>query len=88
MSSIFFKSNGPVLIHCVDEGKTIDHNYYIENCLKPVVKEIQKQRRSAGTKGVKLLEDNARTHIHSDVINYLTEEGTNAMAHSPYSPDR
>jgi hypothetical protein len=43
--SIFFKSNGRVLIHAVDEGKTIDHNYYIENCLKPVVKEIWKQRR-------------------------------------------
>ncbi|CAF2789238.1 unnamed protein product [Rotaria sp. Silwood2] len=48
--SIFFKSNGPVLIHAVDEGKTIDHNYYIENWLKPVVKEIWKQRKSAGTK--------------------------------------
>jgi histone-lysine N-methyltransferase SETMAR len=85
--SIFFKSNGPVLIHCVDEGKTIDHNYYIENCLKPVVKEIWKQRRSAGTKGIKLLHDNARPHIHSDVINYLTEEGINIMPHPPYSPD-
>ncbi len=39
---IFFKSNGSVLIHRVDKGKTIDHNYYIENCLKPVVKEIWK----------------------------------------------
>ena len=32
--------------------------------LKPVVK---------GTKDMKLLEDNARVHIHCDVINYLTE---------------
>ena len=85
--SIFFKSNGPVLIHAVDEGKTIDHNYYIENCLKPVVKEIWKQRKSAGTKGIKLLHDNARPHIHSDVINYLTEEGIIIMPHPPYSPD-
>ena len=38
--SIFFKSNGPVLIHCVDEGKTVDHNYYIENCIKLVVKKV------------------------------------------------
>ena len=38
--SIFFKSNGAILIHSVDKGKTIDHNYYIENYLKPVVKEI------------------------------------------------
>ena len=42
--SIFFKSNGPILIHYIDEGKTIDHNYYIEKCLKPVVKEMWKQR--------------------------------------------
>jgi len=85
--SIFFKSNGPVLIHAVDEGKTIDHSYYIENCLKPVVKEIWKQRKSAGTKGIKLLHDNARSHVHSHVINYLTEEGINIMPHPPYSPD-
>ena len=85
--SIFFKPNGPVLIHCVDGGKIIDHNYYIENCLKPVVKEIWKQRRSASIKGIKLLEDNARSHIHSDVINYLTEEGINIMPYLPYLPD-
>ena len=66
------------------KATTIDHNYYIENCFKPVVKKIWKQRRSAGTKGMKLLEDNARFHIHSDVINYLTEEGINIMAHSLY----
>ena len=30
-SSIFFKSNGPVLVYCVDEDKTIDQNYEIEN---------------------------------------------------------
>ena len=84
---LFFKSTGPVLIHAVDEGKTIDHNYYIENCLKPIVKEIWKQRKSNGTKGIKLLHDNAGPHRHSDVINYLTEEGINIMPHPPYSPD-
>ena len=85
--SIFFKSNGPVLIHAVDNDETIDHDYYIENCLKPVVKEIRKQRKSNGTKGIKLLHDNASPHRHSDVINYLTEEGINIMPHPPYSPD-
>jgi DNA polymerase elongation subunit (family B) len=72
--SIFFKSKDSVPIHCVDKGKTIDHNYYIENCLKPVVKEIWKQIKSSGTNGIKLLHDNARALIHSDVINYLTQE--------------
>ena len=41
--SIFFKWNNPVFLHCVDEGKTRDENYSIENCLKPVVKQIWKQ---------------------------------------------
>ena len=66
---------------------TIDHDYCIENCLKPVAKEMWKQRKSSGTKGIKLLHDNARPHTHSDVINYLTEEGIDIMPHSPYSPD-
>ncbi|CAF2734506.1 unnamed protein product [Rotaria sp. Silwood2] len=65
----------------------------IHDCLKmkklhhPVVKEIWKQRKSADTKGIKFLQDNARPHIHSDVINYLTEEGIIIMLHPPYSPD-
>ena len=75
-----------VLIHCVDEGKTRDHNYYIENCLKSLVKEILKQRRSVGTKDMKLLEGNARVHIYSDVINYLIED-VNIMAHPSHSSD-
>ncbi|CAF4623051.1 unnamed protein product, partial [Rotaria sp. Silwood2] len=55
--------------------------------VEPVVKEIWKQRKSADTKGIKFLQDNARPHIHSDVINYLTEEGIIIMLHPPYSPD-
>ena len=43
--SIFFKPNGSVLIQAVDKDKTADHNYCIENCFKPVVKEIRKQRK-------------------------------------------
>ena len=58
------------LYMAVDEGKPTDHNYYIENCLKPVLKEIWKQRKSSGTKGIKLLGDNARPHIHSNIIHY------------------
>ncbi|CAF1194271.1 unnamed protein product [Didymodactylos carnosus] len=84
---LFFKSNGPVFIHKVDEGKTIDHNYYIENCLKPVVNEIRKQEKSSRTKCIRLLHDNGRPHIHRDVIDYLTEEGIEIILHPPYSPD-
>ena len=30
--------------------------------------------------------NNARVHSHSDVINYLTEEGIIIMSHPPHSP--
>ncbi|CAF1469703.1 unnamed protein product, partial [Rotaria sordida] len=53
----------------------------------PVVKEIWKQRKSTSTKGVKFLQDNARPHTHSDVINYLIKAGIIIMPHPPYSPD-
>ncbi|CAF1140319.1 unnamed protein product, partial [Didymodactylos carnosus] len=84
---LFFKSNGPVLIHKVDKGKTINHNYYIENCLRPVIDEIRKQEKSSRTKCIRLLHDNGRSHIHRDVIDYLTEEGIEIIPHPPYSPD-
>ncbi|CAF3785706.1 unnamed protein product [Rotaria socialis] len=54
---------------------------------KPAVKEIRKQRKSNGTKGIKWLRDNASPHRHSDVINYLTQEGINIIPHPPYSRD-
>ena len=44
---LFFKSTGPVLIHSVRRGETIDHNYYIDNCFKPVVNEVRNQEKSS-----------------------------------------
>jgi hypothetical protein len=60
---LFFKSSGPVLIHKVYKGETIDHNYYIENCLKPVINEAQKQEKSLSTKYIKLLHDRKRVCV-------------------------
>ena len=51
------------------------------------MKEIWKQRKSSGRKGIKLLHGNARPHTHSDVINYLTQEGIIIMSHRSYSSD-
>ena len=74
-------------MHAVDKDKTVDHNYYIQNRFKSVVKEIRKQKKSSGTKRIKLLHDNARLHTHSDIISYLTKESIIIMPHAPYSPD-
>lgn len=84
---IFFKSNGPLVLHGLDKGKTLDYQCYIENCLKPLVEQIKRVRKSSGTAGVKLLHDNARPHQHNKVSTFLREEGIKVMPHPPYSPD-
>jgi [histone H3]-lysine36 N-dimethyltransferase SETMAR len=85
--SIFFKSTGPVLVHRVERGQTIDHEYYIDNCLAPVLEEIKNQRPSLGVHGIKLHHDNGKPHVHKDVISYLESEDVTIMPHPPNSPD-
>jgi histone-lysine N-methyltransferase SETMAR len=87
MFSIFFKSNGPLNVDCMDSGETIDNNYYIENCLRPTVDSIKKQRPTSGVKNMKILHDGARPHIHKNVKNFLEQEGIAIIDHPPYSPD-
>ena len=85
--SVFFRSTGPVLIHSVKRGPTIDHQYYINNCLKPVIDEIKNQRPFLGTRAIKPHHDNGKAHIHEDVVNYLESEDITIMSHPPNSPD-
>lgn len=85
--SIFFKSNSWLWIHAVDSGQTIDGKYYIDNCLKPTIEELKKQRPISGVKGIKLLHDNAKPHVAIEVKNFLREEDVSVMPHPPYSPD-
>ncbi|CAF0768082.1 unnamed protein product [Rotaria sp. Silwood1] len=84
---IYFKSTGPVLIHSVRRGQTMDHDYYINNCLQPVIDEVKKQQPSLGIQSIKLHHDNGKPHIHQTVINYLQSESVTVMSYPPNSPD-
>jgi hypothetical protein len=84
---IFFKMTGPVLIHHVDQGQTLDHHYYIDNCLEPLIEEIRKKRPRSGTHAIKLHHSNAKPHVHKDVLNYLESEGIKIIRQPPNSPD-
>jgi len=87
MFCIFFRSTGPVLIHAVDNGGTIDSNYYIENCLGPAFDEVKRQRPSSGLRGMKLLHDGARPHTSNATNNFINSSGIMLIDHPPYSPD-
>ncbi len=75
------------MIHAVRPGQTIDHEYYINNCLQPVIDEVKRQRPSLGVQSIKLHNDNDKPHIRRDVINYLESEGVTVIPHLPNSPD-
>ena len=87
MISVFFKSTGPVLIDVLENNKTIDNFYYIENVLKLAVEEINRQRPKSTTKNFKILHDNARPHVHKNVVSYLESQGMIIISHPPYLPD-
>ena len=87
MSVIFFRSSGPALIHAVENGNTVDNIYFIENCLSPAFESIKRQRVSSGLRGIKLLHDNAKPHIHFNVRKFIESNGVIEIDHPPYSPD-
>ena len=74
MFRVFFKSTGVIHIDCAYRGEKIDNIYYIENCLKPVVKALKIDRPECGAKSIKILHDNARPHIHKNVDNFFKIE--------------
>jgi histone-lysine N-methyltransferase SETMAR len=87
MYTIFFKTTGMVQIDCLEKGTTVTSDYYIENCLNPVIKEINKHRPPSGTTSMKFLHDNARPHVTKAVKTHLNEAGFTIIRHPPNSPD-
>ena len=67
MFTIFFRTSDVVHISYLDKGKTIDHQTYIKDCLKPLVRTLKEQRPMDGTKNLKFHHDNARPHVHKGV---------------------
>ncbi|CAF1689589.1 unnamed protein product, partial [Adineta ricciae] len=65
----------------------IDHRYYIDNCLQPLIDEIKHQRPSYSTNHIILHHDNGKPHVHKCVSDYLQSEGIATIPHPPNSPD-
>ena len=65
----------------------MDHNTYINKCLKPLVATINQQRPNSSTKNLKFHHDYVRPHVHSSVTRFLERELFIIMGHPPYSSD-
>ncbi|XP_004205774.1 histone-lysine N-methyltransferase SETMAR-like [Hydra vulgaris] len=63
MFYIFFKTTGVVHLGYVEIGDSITSKYYIKNCLKPLIFEINKRKPKTATHNFKFLRDNAQPHV-------------------------
>ena len=87
MVSIFFKSTGPLIIDCLDSGKTITAKYYRDKILGPARQAVIGERPTSGLKHMNILHDNAKPHVAKLVKEYLKSNGIIIIDHPPYSPD-
>ena len=80
-------TSGPLLLHQVPSGISINGIYYRDACLKSLVKTLREKRPSSTANHVKLHHDNARPHMNNVVFSYLQEEKIKVIPHPPYSPE-
>ncbi len=80
-------TTGPLLVHQLPSGTSINVIYYRDECLKVLIQKLHKKRPTSKTRGIKLHHDNATPHINHIVFDYLQQEKIQVMAHPPYSPD-
>jgi histone-lysine N-methyltransferase SETMAR len=85
--TVFFKTTGLVHLDCLDNAYTITGTYYINNCLMPLVKNLNEQGPLSATNSIKLLNDNAKPHVKKEVLQFLDANKIARIRHPPYSPD-
>lgn len=86
MASVFWDTQGILLIDWLPQGMTITSSYYIE-VLQKLRDEIKHKRRGKLTRGILLLHDNARPHTSYETQTAIRGLGFEVMPHPAYSPD-
>ncbi|CAH2105734.1 unnamed protein product [Euphydryas editha] len=86
MATVFWDSEGILLIDYKDKGVSITGEYYA-SILERLKEAIKQKRRGKLTKGVLLLHDNAPVHKSRVALPALLKVGFDILNHPPYSPD-
>ena len=86
-TSYLKKSHAEWSTTCWKRRQNINAEYYINYCLKPVIQTIKEQRPTTGFTSIKMLHDNAKSHVAKKMIVYLERENIKTIRHPPCSPD-
>lgn len=86
MASVFWDSEGVLMIDYLQKGQTITGEYYASELRQ--LKEAIKQKRPGKLRaGVLLLQDNAPVHTAQVAVAEAANCGFELLPHPPYSPD-
>ena len=86
MATVFWDSEGIILIDFLEGQKTVTSSYY-EGVLRKLKTSIAKKRRGKLHKQILFHHDNAPAHSSKAVRSQLREFRWETLAHPPYSPD-
>ena len=86
MASVFWDSQGVIMINYLEQGRTINGAHYAAE-LRRLRQKIARKRRGKLTRGVLLLQDNAPAHTSQVAMAAATECGFEVLPQPPYSPD-
>jgi histone-lysine N-methyltransferase SETMAR len=86
MASVFWDSQGLIMIDYMPHKTTINGQYYAELLVK-LREAIKEKRRGKLRRGVRILHDNAPVHTAKVAKAALEKCGFELIPHPPYSPD-
>ena len=86
MASIFWDSQGVIMIDYLEQGCTINGAYYAGKS-KGLGKEITRKRRRQTDSRCSALQDNAPVHTSQVATTAATECEFELISHPPYSPN-
>ncbi|XP_066302907.1 histone-lysine N-methyltransferase SETMAR-like [Branchiostoma lanceolatum] len=86
MASVFWDSEGVIMIDYLQKGQTINGEYYASE-LRQLKAAIIEKMRGKLRAGVLLLQGNAPVHTAQVLVAAATQCGFELLPHPPYSPD-
>ena len=86
VASVFWDSQGVIMIDYLEQGRTINGACYVAE-LRRLRQEIARKRRGKLTRGVLLLQHNAPADTSQVAMTTAIKCGFEVLPHPPYSPD-
>ncbi|UYV80644.1 hypothetical protein LAZ67_19001202 [Cordylochernes scorpioides] len=84
--SVFWDSEGVLLLDFLNKGQTITGNYYA-NLVKQLREAIKEKRRGKLSRKIVYHHDNAQSHRSLQAMAVIYYSGFEPLPHAPYSPD-